>query len=67
MSARFVFGFEYEEHADAFLADVLAAGFDAALDERDDGIEGVSVNAEPSAEAQLSQLADQHFGHTLSF
>lgn len=65
MSVRFVYGFEYEQHADAFLAGALAAGFEAALDERNDSIEGVGVNAEPSAEPRLDHLAERHFGYSL--
>jgi len=62
---KYVYGFEYEEHADAFLAQAQAAGYEAALDPRDDGIEAVAVIASEDAESALSSLAEQSFGHDL--
>jgi hypothetical protein len=62
---RFVYGFEHEQEADAFLGQARAAGYEATLDTRDDGIEAVSVVADESAEPDLDHLAEQSFGHSL--
>lgn len=63
--SRFVYGFEYEEHADAFLSEVRAAGHNAALEVRDDGVEAVGVIADENVEQELDRLAEQSFGHSL--
>jgi hypothetical protein len=62
---KFVYGFEYEEHADAFLSKASSAGYEAALDTRHDGIEAVSVTAERGAESELDRLAEASFGYSL--
>ena len=62
---RFVYGFEWEEHADAFLAEARAAGHQATLDDRDDGIEAVSIIAEVDDGRELDLMAERSFGHSL--
>jgi|GEM_PF-5407636 len=62
---RFVYGFEYEEQADAFLSDAREAGFEANPDTRDDTIQAVSVVADAGDEPELDRLAERSFGHSL--
>jgi len=64
-SIRYVYGFEYEEQADEFVTEALAAGYDAHRDVREDTIEGASVLGAPEDEDALNHLAMRNAGHDL--